>query len=388
MVRKNEFVRMSWWDAASHLTMPDVAALQAELKRLYPTLVMFPRSHHFHELGQEPRQPEFIHDMVEHFKPKLNAAGKYAHNYALALRVPWPEDIAAGNPQRLIGRPHRRPYQDSKEAFRRFGRTVYFKAPTTECGMMLCGITIEPSPAAVAAALEIPVEAIPPFRVLASLGGFRVELPYDTEDPEVTAFAKTVSSILSKQAVRTSCTYDGMTREPVFTSSHLPISKRFLQRCAIEPDLHLHLGGVYQGRLLFCGPTPAQRWKWRREAGLPPEPKPAPLQVPKFLPHESLKWSRENSRPIPVGLHVEMNKMANRAMYEHVAAQSIDFVPFPDIPVPAILPETDIWEGARKAEEQLRLFEAGVITVYPGTESLQRRLDEIEAKRSKRSLKQ
>jgi hypothetical protein len=216
--------------------------------------------------------------------------------------------------------------------------------------MMLCGITVEPPPAAVAAALDIPVEAIPPFRVLASLGGFRVELPYDTEDPEVTAFAKTVSSILGKLAVRTSCTYDGMTREPVFTSSHLPISKRFLQRCAIEPDLHLHLGGVYQERLLFRGPTPAQRWKWRREAGLPPEPKPAPLQVPKFLPHESLKWSRENSRRFPVGLHVEMNKMANRAMYEHVAAQTIGFVSSTDIPVPRILPETDIWSESAKRQ--------------------------------------
>ncbi|MBI2256267.1 MAG: hypothetical protein HYU58_16710 [Proteobacteria bacterium] len=343
MARKNEFVRMSWWEAAPYLTMPDVSALQSELKRLYPTLVMFPRSYHFHELGEEPRRPEFVNDMVEHFKPTLNVNGKYAHNYALALRVPWPEDIATGNPQRLIGRPHRRPYQDSKEAFRRFGRTVYFQTSIYESGMMLAGITIEPPPAAVAAALDMPVEAVPSFRILASLGGFRVELPYDTEDPEVTAFAKTVSSILSKQAVRTSCTYDGLTREPVFVYSHMPISKRYLQRCAVEPDLHVHLGGVYQGRLLFRGPTPVQRWKWRREAGLPPEPKPAPLRVPKFLPHESLKWSRENSRRIPVDLHLEMNKMANRAMYDYVAAQTPGFVPSPDIPMPTILPETDIW---------------------------------------------
>jgi hypothetical protein len=348
MARKNEFVRMSWWEVAPYLTMPDVAALQSELKRLYPTLVMFPRSHHFHELGQEPRRPEFVDDMVEHFKPKLSADSKYAHNYALALRIPWPEDIATGNPQRLIGRPHRRPYQDSNETFRRFGRTVYFRAPTTQSGMMLASITIQPPPAAVASAFDIPLEVIPSFRTLASLGGFGVELPYDTEDPEVTAFAKIVPGILSRQTVRTSCIYDGMTREPVLTYSHMPISKRFAQQCAVQPDLHLHFDGIYQGRPLFCGPTPAQRWKWRREAGLPPERKPAPLQVPKLLPHESLKWWRENVRRIPIELRIAMNKMANRAMYEHVAAQSIDFVPSADISVPTILPETDIWsESAR-----------------------------------------
>lgn len=352
MARRNEFVRMSWWDAAPHLTMPDVVALQSELKRLYPTLVMFPRSHHFHELGQEPRRPEFVDDMVEHFKPKLNPAGQYVHNYPLALRVPWPEDIATGNPQRLIGRPHRRPYQDSKEAFRRFGRTVYFRESMRDSHMMLSGLTIAPPRSAVAAALNLPEETIPPFRILASLGGFGVELPYDTEDPEVTAFAKTVSSILGKQTVRTSCIYDGMTREPILTYSHMPISKRFLQRCAVEPDLHLHLDGVCQERLLFCGPTPAQRWKWRREAGLPPEPKPAPSQVPKLPSHEWWKWMRTNVQSIPVELRIVMNKMANRAMYEHVAAQSPGFVRPADATIPIVLPETDIWSEAQRRIEK------------------------------------
>jgi hypothetical protein len=322
--------------------MPDVAALQSELKRLYPTLVMFPRSHHFHELGQEPRRPEFIDDMVEHFRPRLNAEGNYRHNYPLALRVPWPEDLATGNPQRLIGRPHRRPYQDSKEAFRRFGRTVYFRESMRESHMMLGGITIEPPRASVASAFDIRLEAVPPFRVLASRGGFNVELPYDTEDPEVAAFAKTVSSILGKQTVRTSCLYGGPAQQPILTYSHMPISKRFLQRCAVEPGLHLHLYGAYQSRPLFCGPTPAQRWKWRREAGLPPEPKPAPLQVPKMLPHEWLMWLRANVRSIPVDLRIAMNKLANKAMYEYVISQMADFTPSADMPVPTILAETDV----------------------------------------------
>lgn len=343
MARKNEFVHMSWWDASPHLTMPDMAVLQLELKRLYPTLVMFPRSHHFHELGQEPRRPEFVDDMVEHFRPKLNAAGDYTYNYPLALRVPWPEDLATGNPQRLIGRPHRRPYEDSKEAFRRFGRTVYFRESMRESHLMLGGITIEPPREIVAAAFDIPIEAIPSFRVLASRGGFNVELPHDTEDPEVAAFAKTVSGILSKQTVRTSSLYDGMTREPVLTYSHMPISKHFVRQCAIEPDLHIGLDGIYQGRPLFCGPTPTQRWKWRREAGLPPEPKPAQLQVPKLLPHESLKWRRENIRRIPVDLRIAMNKLANKAMYEYVTSQDADFVSSPGRPVPTILAETDVW---------------------------------------------
>lgn len=348
MSRKNEFVRMSWWDVAPHLTLHDVATLQTELRRLYPTLVMFPRSYHFHELGDEPRRPEFIHNMVEHFTPKLSSDGEYTANNGLALRVPWPEDIATGNPQRLFGRPHRRPYQDSKEAFRRFGRTVYFRAPTLMSGMMLSSIKLKPSPYAIATAFSIPIEAVPHIRLLASLGSFDAEIPYDTKDPEVTTFAKSVSSILSKLTVRTSCAYDGLTREPIYTYSHQPISKHFLKQCALETDLHLHLEGLSKNRLLFNGPTPAQRWKWRREAGLPPEKKPAPLQVPKFLPHESLKWWRENVQSIPIDLRLDMNKMANRAMYEHVAAQTPGFERPENPKIPLILPETDIWAETRK----------------------------------------
>ena len=104
MTRKNPFVRMSWIESYPHLTHEDIAVLQAELRRLYPTLVMFPRAHHFHERGEEPRQPEFIDDMIAHFQPRIDLKWGYRSGGAIAVRVPWPEDIATGNPQRLIGR--------------------------------------------------------------------------------------------------------------------------------------------------------------------------------------------------------------------------------------------------------------------------------------------
>jgi hypothetical protein len=385
MTRKNPFVRMSWMEDYPYLVHQDVAVIEAELKKLYPTLVMFPRPHHFHELGEEPRRPEFINNMVEHFLPKIGPAGGYSAGRAIALRVPWPEDIATGNPQRLIGRPHRRPFDDSKEVFRRFGRTVYFDARSNKSDMLLCGITIQPTAELFAAYCGLPARDMSPFRYLGTTDGFKVEMPHDTEDPEVVSFVKTVSSLVNRLTVRTSCLYDGVTGEPLVVYSHPRISKSFSRRCAVEPFLYHHFFGVYRGHPAFLGPTPAQRWKWRREFGLPAEPKPARLSVPTFLPHEMLKWKRENLTAVSNDFHVEENKLANRAMYEYVAARTPGFEAPADPVIPKILAETDIWsEQQRSARESLRRYAEIGEAAYVSAEQLEQRNAALRRKPSRR----
>nr|WP_298683277.1 hypothetical protein [uncultured Dongia sp.] len=386
MTRKNPFVRMNWIENYPHLIHHDVAVLQNEMKKLYPTLVMFPRAHHFHELGAEPRRPELIHNMVEHFTPRVGPKGGYISGQALAVRVPWPEDIATGNPQRLIGRPHRRPFDDSKEAFRRFGRTVYFHQVHSVSMMLFCGITIQPPPALLAMIGGIKSEDMPPFRYLACLGGFHVEMPHDTEDLEVVAFVKSVSSIINRLTTRTSCAYDGFTGEPLITYSHQPISRYFAKLCASERYLYRSINGVYQGHLCLSGPTPAQRWKWRRELGLSPGPKPAALSIPKLRPHEMLKWTRANLVAVPNDFHVEENKLANRAMYEYVAARTPGFVMPADPVIPKILPETDIWtEQQRQARESLRRYAEIGEAAFVSAEQLEQRKAALRRKPSRRA---
>lgn len=374
MTRKNPFVRMSWIEDYPYLAHQDVALIEAELRRLYPTMVMFPRSYHFHELGNEPRKPEFIDNMIENFLPKIGPAGGYLAGRAIALRVPWPEDIATGNPQRLIGRPHRRPFDDSKEAFRRFGRTVYFDSRSSKSDMLLCGITIEPPAELLAAHCGTPHRGMPAVRYLGAIDGFKVEAPHDTDDPEVVSFVKAVASIINRVVVRTLCLYDGITGEPLVTYSHPRISKSFSQRCAVEPHLYHHFLGTYRGHPAFLGPTPAQRWKWRRELGLPMEPKPAPLSIPKLRPHEMLKWTRANLVAVPNDFHVEENKIANRAMYEYVAARTPGFVMPADPVIPKVLAETDIWsEQQRRAQESLRRYAEMGEAAYVSAEQLEQR---------------
>jgi hypothetical protein len=374
MTRKNPFVRMNWIENYPHLVHQDIAVLQNELRKLYPTLVMFPRAHHFHELGAEPRRPEFIHDMVEHFTPRVGPKGGYMSGQAMAVRVPWPEDIETGNPQRLIGRPHRKPFDDSKDAFRRFGRTVYFRQAYSESMMLFCGITIQPPPELFAAIGNVKSTNIPPFRYLACIGGFHVEMPYDTEDPDVTAFIKSVSGIVNRLTTRTSCVYDGMTGEPLVIYSHQPISRSFSTRCAVERHLHRDIRGFYRGHPCFSGPTPAQQWKWRRELGLPAEPKPAALSGPKLLPHEMLKWTRANLIAVPNDFRVEQNKLANRAMYEYVTTRMPGFVTPADPVIPKILAETDIWtEQQKQARESLRRYAEIGEAAFVSAEQLEQR---------------
>ena len=103
MTRINPFVRMSWIEDYPYLVQQDVATIEAELRKLYPTLVMFPRSYHFHELGDEPRKPTFIDNMVENWSGR-RVLFRQSHRAPRALarghcnREPATSDRAATSP--------------------------------------------------------------------------------------------------------------------------------------------------------------------------------------------------------------------------------------------------------------------------------------------------
>ena len=266
MTRKNPHLHMRWLQRAPHLVQEDVAQLQSELRKLYPEMVIFPRRYHFHELGEEVRKPVFIDDMVEHFQPWIDPKGwqGYRSGIPVAIRVPWTEEIASGNPQRLIGRPHRQPFDDPPQAFRRFGRTAYFGTRSSEC---FSGITIEVLPALLQPYCDREIQ-IPSISLFAESDGFDIEMPHDSEDPEVVEFVKSVTSIAGQLASSTLCYYDLATGEPLFVLRGQPVSRNVLKKCASHMNLFLDLlPGTLNGHAIVVGPTPAQKRKWRRESG-------------------------------------------------------------------------------------------------------------------------
>src|SRR5690606_4811412 len=76
------------------------------------------------------------------------------------------------------------------------------------------------------------------IRVLAECDGFGVEIPHDAEDPEVVAFVKSVMSIVNRLGTRAHCYYDCVTGEALFMLHAQPISKSFMKRCTLEPNLY------------------------------------------------------------------------------------------------------------------------------------------------------
>ena len=315
MTQKNPFVRMNWLQRAPHLVQEDVAHLQSELRKLYPEMVIFPRSYHFHELGEEVRKPVFIDDMVEHFQPWIEPERRWGYRSgdAVAIRIPWAEELASGNSQRLIGRPYRRPYDDPPEAFRRFGRTAYFGVRSTEC---FTGITIDVPPALILPYCAPGVE-LAPFSLLAEDVGFDVEMPHDTGDEEVVAFVKSVTSIANRLGSSTYCHYDLVTGEPLFIMRGQPMSRSFLRKCTFQPHLYCSLAlGTYNGHPIVEGPTPSQRRKWRREAGLGDDPSlqnPPILSWPDFSRHYDPRLQR-----YPDAFFSELRRLKDEAFFRYM----------------------------------------------------------------------
>lgn len=314
MGRKNPFVRMNWLQRAPRLVKDDVIELQTALRNLFPEMVLFPRSYHFHELGDEVKRPQFIEDMARHFEPHIvpltMAVGESGG--ALAVRVPWPDEISSGNLQRLLGRPHRLPYDDSPQAFRRFGRTAYFNSRSEMC---YSGVAVELSATLVPHHGDTRAR---PIRVLLEYDGFEVEIPHDADDREVVAFAKSVMSIVNRLGTNAHCYYDCVTGAPLFVLRGQPSSKSFMMRCAMEPGLYLYLvNGTVGGHPIGVGPTPAQVRKWRREAGLSDDSK---LQNPPAMSWpEYSAWHQHHVVKFSEDMLQEISRLKSEAFAQYIS---------------------------------------------------------------------
>lgn len=255
---------MRWQNLRPRLVFEDIEDILARLRQVYPELVLFPRVFHFPD-RQEPRYttmpvrfyPE-LRDYLE--RPWLEGG---LSPYGLALRVPWPEDIASGDPERLIGGRNRRAYEDDVAAYRQFGRAVYLD----------CGISQEIVPAnrrAIAELLNIKEDEVPEVRWFRHyMSQNNIELLYNSADPDITAFVKTVRQCMRGLTTSTNAAYDVLTGEPIHNFPTRLESLRWLRRCALEDNLYLGPGVFRDGKVLFSGPPPRLLKKWREEAGLP-----------------------------------------------------------------------------------------------------------------------
>jgi len=319
MTHRNPFVRMRWLQIRPRLTRHDIACFQERMRELYPELVIFPRRYHFHELGEETHRPEFIEDMISHFEPRLDPAAKFGYcvGEPVALRVPWPDDIASGNPQRLIGRPHRRPFSDSPEAFRRFGRTIYLDSGSSLC---FTGETIRVEPSLLLPHSK-PGTRMAPVSLLVDCDGCHIELPHDRDDPEVDSFVKASTRIINALTSTSVCYYDLVTGEALFIKRTQPTSRSFLKRCAVEPRLYLSLGhGTVNGHPFAIGPTPAQIRRWRREAGLGDDPR---LQNPPSLSGPELnRFNQDQVARFPESVFKQFPQSEQEAFFDYMRRRS------------------------------------------------------------------
>ena len=80
---------------------------------------------------------------------------------------------------------------------------------------------------------------------------------------------KSVQSAISPLTSRAKGIYDARTGEPLYITPGQPASRRFLKRCALEPDLCWSEYAIIDEVSTVLGPTPKLRAKWRAEAGLP-----------------------------------------------------------------------------------------------------------------------
>jgi hypothetical protein len=263
MTYSNPHLPMRWQNLAPRLLLEDVAEIVERLRQIYPELVLFPRGLHIHG-NREPRydtvpvrfysSPREYHD-DPWLDDGLSPCG-------LALRVPWPEDLAAGDPERLIGGRHRRAYDDDAITYRRFGRVVYL-----DSGINLEIVSADRS--AIAALLKISRAEVPEIRWFRHyMSQSSIEFLYNSADQDLTDFVKNVRQCMRGLTTTMNATYDVMTREPLNCFKTRPESIRWLRRCAVEDDLYLGPGSLIEGKIAFLGPPPRLLRQYREEAGL------------------------------------------------------------------------------------------------------------------------
>jgi hypothetical protein len=291
MTYSNPHLRIRWTDIAVRFFLDDVEEFVERMRQRYPEMVLFARSMHFRPATKPESYvnlPIKLWNDARHYDEDPYLEGGMPA-CGIALRVPWPEDIIAGDLERLIGGRQRKAYEDDRVAYRRFGRTVYFGTGMNE--EIVCA-----NREAIAEITGAPLGIVPEIRFLKhhmSRVGF--EILYDIDDPDMAAFVAIVRQCLRGLGATTACSYDVLTGEPVHSFGVLPESKRWLRRCAQEEHLYSGPASQMGNRVLFMGPPPLMLKKWRLEVGLPYGRKTDPKTVKKLdriglrkLHHEGL----------------------------------------------------------------------------------------------------
>lgn len=264
MTYGNPHLRMRWHDLAPRLLNDDMDEIVERLRVAYPNLVLFPRGLHF----PDHREPRYATMPVKFYASFRDYVGNpwledRLSPLGLALRVPWPDDVASCDPERLIGGRKRLAYEDGIATYRRFGRIVYLSSGISE---EIVAANKGPI-AEIVGVAEAKIPDIHYFRY--GLSRSNIEFLYDTGDKDMQEFVRTVRSCMRGLTTSTSAVYDILTKEPVRAFSSRPQSLRLNRQCALVDNLYLGPCSSTGRRVEFIGPHPKLARRWREQAGLP-----------------------------------------------------------------------------------------------------------------------
>lgn len=282
MTYGNPHLRMRWQDLAPCLLDEDFHEIVERLRAIYPSLVLFARGLHFpdHREARYATMPiRFYTSYADYLiNPWLE---KHVSPLGLALRVPWPEDLASGNPEKLIGGRKRHAYEDNVDNYRKYGLIVYI-------GGAVGREIVSANNRVIAEIAGIEANLVPDIRYFRdTLKRSSVEFLYDTDDADYLDFKRNVKLCIGGLTTSTQATYDVLTCEPLHAFPARPTSLRWLRHCALEEHLYTGPSGYAGQRVEFIGPHPKLVKKYRLEAGLSYVPKTDPRSI-KRLDHLAL----------------------------------------------------------------------------------------------------
>ncbi len=295
MTYGNPHLRMRWQDLTPRSLREDISEIVERLRLIYPDLVLFGRGLHLHGI----REPRYETVPVKFYANHSD----YVDNpwlddglspYGLALRVPWPEDIVDGDPERLIGGRQRRAYEDDRATYRRFGRVVYLGSGMSE-------EIVYANKSVIAGISGVTESDIPDIRYFRhSTSQESIEFLFDADDSDLLAFIRNVRHCMHGLTTSVGAVYDVLTGEPIHAFPTRPASLRWHRQCAIEDHLYLGPNGFTGRRVEFIGPNPRLLKKWREEVGLPYGRKADPKSI-KTLGGLALRQetSSANTRRLP-----------------------------------------------------------------------------------------
>lgn len=268
---------MRWQNLRPRLLREDISEIIERLRNIYPELVLFSRGLHLHGI----REPRYETVPVKFYANHSDyIANPWLEDglspYGLALRVPWPGDIASRDPEQLIGGRVRRAYEDDVVKYRRFGRVVYLSSGMNE-------EIVHANKSVIAEIAGVKEDTIPDIRYFRHFTSqVSVEFLYNADDPDLLAFVQNVRQSVRGLTTSTNAIYDVLTGEPLSSFSTRPESIRWQRRCALEDHLYLGPNASTGTRVEFIGPNPRLLKKWREEAGLPYGRKTDPRLVKKL----------------------------------------------------------------------------------------------------------